>query len=861
MWGWNSADVLVQDLRYGLRQFRRNPGFTLVAVLTLAIGIAVNTAVFTAYKAMIARPLEARNAQEMVNLALIPQSGSANFSFSYPDYETYRDSVHSFNGLIAFRMEQMTLSNTGGIIGQRGDAGSSLMGRLGLLPAAPTNVEFSNNEVVSENYFNVLGISAIRGRTFDSLTAAELRTAPSVLISENYWQRRFARDSGVLGKSVRLNGVAVQILGITRHDFVGTGVAVPDFWVPLSLEPLLHADPDWLRQRENQCCRLFARLIAGTTIHQAQADVNIVADHVRTLHDAHSDLAKPATAIVWQGSPFPLPLSYYHGLKVTISLVMLAGGMLLLVACANVGSLQLARARSRQHELHTRLSLGASRLRVIRQLLTESTLLAVFAGSAALLFSWAFLQVLVVLLAGALPAEDGALVFHVNPDLGVFGYVFVISLAAGILFGLAPALESSRAAISSGARASTSSAGTRRLQNLLIIAQVSLSLVLMIAGSMLIRSSMRSLNMETGYDDKRVINLDFQFPDSAKYSAERKLAVIRELRNRLAAVPGVAAITSGKAPDDFGFRTAALPVNKANGAAENAQQILHYTYVQPNYFNVVGIPLLLGRGFQSQVKPETAVILSESAARQLWPGKNPVGRSLRLGPTDDKAHNMSELVADSAAYQVVGIVSDTRGIEFDGSDSKRIYLPMPDDQLQSHPMLIKTQTDPARVIKAIDPAISAADPNLIASSSTLSEMLGRSASFLAATIAAAIASSVGLLGLLLALMGIYGTVSYIVALRTREVGIRMAVGAEKRDILSLILRESTRPVLVGLFVGMVGAVGASYLLRGVLYGVSAVDGISFIGVSSLFLVMALLAAYPPSRRAMRVDPVVALRYE
>jgi hypothetical protein len=289
---------------------------------------------------------------------------------------------------------------------------------------------------------------------------------------------------------------------------------------------------------------------------------------------------------------------------------------------------------------------------------------------------------------------------------------------------------------------------------------------------------------------------------------------------------------------------------------------MHYTYVQANYFQTLGIPVFLGRGFQSQAgQPERSIVLSESAAKQLWPGQNPVGRILRLGVTDEQAHNPGELRADGPAYQVIGVARDTRGASFDGSDSKRVYLPSPDDRLGDRPILIRTQSDAAEVARAIDPLISSIDPDLVANTATLEEMLRRTPDFAVSTIAAAIASTLGIAGLLLALMGIYGTVSYIVLLRTREVGIRMAVGAQKHDILGLILGESTRPVMAGLLAGMLLAVGASNLLRAVLYGLNAVDAVSFVGVSLLFLAVALLASYPPARRALRVDPSVALRYE
>jgi len=510
-----------------------------------------------------------------------------------------------------------------------------------------------------------------------------------------------------------------------------------------------------------------------------------------------------------------------------------------------------------------RMSLGASRLRIIRQLLTESALLALVAGAVALLFSWAFLQVVVVLIADAFPAEYGTFIFHVAPDLGIFAYVFCLSLVASILFGLAPALESSGAALSSALKASSGTAKvrSRRLRDFVMAAQVAVSLTLLIAGSMLIRSSIRAVKMDTGYDSKHVVSVELRFPEDQKYNAVRQTTLVRELRTRLAALPGVVAITSARAPDGGGLRTAAVSVNGEKPSPQNTRAVLYYSYVQPNYFQTLGIPLLAGRGFQTQAgQPEAAVILSESAAQLLWPKQNPIGRSLRLAP-GGQFQVKDEVPPEGPTYEVIGVAHDTRGVLLNGTDSEQIYLPMPEGRLQDFPILIRTQGAPTQIMNAIGPTILSVDPNLVAYSFTLEEMLRQTESFLASSMSAVIASTVGLLGLLLASMGIYGTVSYLVVLRTREVGIRMALGARKRDVLILMLRESTRPIVVGLIAGVCLAFGASYLLRGVLYGLNTIDGISFVGVSILFLAIALLAAYLPSRRAMRVDPMVALRYE
>jgi hypothetical protein len=330
--GLNFIDNLTQDLRYATRMLRKSPVFTVAAILALALGIGVNTAVFTAYKAMVARSLDAHDPGEMVNLAMIRHSDAADFEFSYPDYEAYRDSAHSFNGLIAFRPEQMTLLNAGGIVSQSTSAAGSPLGRLGLLSSRASNAEFASIFVVSENYFKVLGVAALRGRTFESISIPEIVASPSVLISENYWKRRFAGDPAMLGKIIHLNGAAVTVVGITPHDFVGTWVAVPDFWLPLSIEPLFHADDKSLRDREIRCCRMVGRLASGVSISQAQAEMTLVADRLRTLHDPLSESAKPANALVWPGSPLPLPLNQYPGLRLTILLIMAAAGMVLAVA-------------------------------------------------------------------------------------------------------------------------------------------------------------------------------------------------------------------------------------------------------------------------------------------------------------------------------------------------------------------------------------------------------------------------------------------------------------------------------------------------------------------------------------------------
>ncbi|WP_321475114.1 ABC transporter permease [uncultured Paludibaculum sp.] len=847
-------ETLMRDMRFAFRMLRRSPGSTVVTVLVLAAGIAVSTVVFTGYKAMVARLLDARAPEEMVNLALKRDSSAPQYSFSYPDYEAFRESLRCFSGLIAYRPAQLVYSAVSGAHKQHAPGAGGAWGQLGVLRRGIGSAETATVFVVSENYFRVLGVGMLQGRSFESMAPAELANTPPVLLSENYWRRHFGGDAAVIGRTVYLNGAAFTITGITPHNFVGTSIGAPAFWLPASAEPLVHGDTQWLRNREEQPYRLFGRLAPGGTTAGAQAEVNAVAEHLRSLHDPRSAWAKPGTAIVWRGSPFPLPLAEYGGLMLATALVLAAAGMVVVVASANVGSLQLARSRARVSEMRTRMSLGASRSRLIGQMLTESALIGVMAGGLALVFTQVMLRQAAAMMVDAVPGEYGGLVFDVPLDFEIFAFVSTVSLLSGMLSGLAPALEGSRFGLSLSCRGGTASVRSRRLQDALVVAQVTLSLVLVAAANVAIRSSVRSVSIDTGYNDRHVLALAVRFPETLKYSDPQKRILIEQLRARLAAMPGVAAVTSARPPVDAGYRTSASTLDAAS-----TQSIVHYTRVEPNYFDTLAIPFRRGGRFPPQ--GSGGVVLSESAAEALWPGQNPVGRSLRPGPIDDRHHNSNELVARGSAYTVLGVVRDTRAAEFHATDSQRIYIPLPANEIRNYPILVRTRSDPAQMVRAIDALLTSVDPNLMADCSTLAEMQRQSAPFVVAALTALVASAIGLVALLLALLGIWSTVSYIVVLRTREVGVRMAMGAQRTDVLRLILNESARPILRGLLAGSLLAAGASYPARGLLYGMNGIDWAALAVDSMAFLIIGLLACYPPAWRATRVDPQVALRHE
>ncbi|HLY41619.1 MAG TPA: ABC transporter permease [Terracidiphilus sp.] len=871
--GWTMIpQSMLQDLRYGWRTLWRNARFTAVAVIALALGIGINTAIFTAYKVLLLRGIEARDPNSIVNVLLVRRNGTVGVGsqFSYRDYQAYRDQLHGLSGLIteAHAYEQVILSGAGGTVAEQKAASDSLFGKWGLLPSSTpaSTAELASIFMVSENYFTVLGVAPLRGRLFveqgrEALAKAPAK-APAVVISENYWQKRFGGDPSILGKALRLNGSPFTVIGITPQDFVGTGIGVPDFWIPLSLEPLLHPGDQSLQDIDDPCCRIYGRLAPGVSLGQAQAEFSALALKQFALHKKPEDAAdEPASIQLLPGSPFPG--KFPPGLRFAIALIMAATALVLVIACANVASLQLARAASRQSELGLRMSLGAGRRRLIRQLLTESALLGLIAGSLALFSSWAILSIMAKLAKDALPADVGTYIVHVNLDLQIFAYVFGISIMAGVLFGLAPALESTRSALTVALKASAmmSPRRSRRLRDFLVAGQVAVSLVLLIGGSMLVRSAIRALTMDTGYETKHVVDLHLQYPEGPLYDDARQHELVSELRRRLATTVGVISITAGRAPDDGGIRSAAVQVDGLKADARSAKAYLDYSYVQGNFFDALGIPLIQGHSFGTQPgEPEPVAVLSEAAAQLLWPGQRAVGRSIQLN-TDGQYHQKDEFLPDGRTYEVIGISRTVRGELIDNSDAAEIYLPIPENRLQKYPILIRTSNPPGELLRNLGTILSSVDPNLVGSTFTLEEMLRETPPFMASSLAALIAGTIGLLGLLLAAMGIYGTVSYMVVLRTREVGIRIALGARKRAILSLILRDSGGPVLIGLAIGLLLAIGDSYLLHRILYGIDFIDPISFGGVALLFLGIALGASYIPSRRAMRVNPVEALRYE
>jgi predicted permease len=824
--------------------------------------------VFTAYEASLLEPLEGKDPGELVNIYRSTQHDQSQRVFSYPDFEFYRDNNSVFSGLIASAGDDLALTGAEQLGVPESAPAVSLFSAAGFsLPSLMHGgAEFVRTVSVSENYFAVLGVNAVRGRVFLPQDANDLDAHPGVLMSENYWKRRFGGDIQLLGKTIQLNGISFSIIGVTPHDFGGSSVSVPDFWLPMRLRPLVRKSNSLLHDREDFCCSLYGRLAAGASLLQAQGQMSLLADRVRRLHAPHSDGAKALTITLTPGSRIP-PLRVAHdpGLERALFLIMGAVGLVLLIACANVASLQLGRSAARQREIGVRLSVGANRRRIIRQLLTESMLLGIVAGAASMLMAWAALRLLVNEIAAAIPLEEGTLAMRVEPDAHIFAYVFAISLLAGVLFGLAPALEASRPDLSSALKDQGAKFALRltnaRLRDLMVGTQVALCLFLLVGAGLLIRGSIRATTLHPGYEIKDVVWLDIHFPPAFVYPHAKQLSEIRQLKARIGLQAGVRSVTLGIAPDGGGLRDAAVGIDGAAPGDGDSVRTLYYSYVAPNYFETLSIPLLRGRSFpEAGSAAEPFAVLSQSAAEALWPGQNPLGRTFTLDARK-QFHLIGDLIPDGRSYRVIGVAKETRPITMGGEDAKKAYLPLPPDRVDEAPLLVRSEGDPKAIIGALNQQVQSVDGNLVVYYQTLEGLLRSTPPFVASRLAAIFASLIGVLGLCLACVGIYGSVSYAVVRRTREVGIRMALGAQKEDVLQLILRESGRPVLIGLIIGLAMAVGAGQVLRALLFGMSPVDPASFLGVAVIFLVIALLASYVPARQATVVDPMVALRCE
>jgi macrolide transport system ATP-binding/permease protein len=861
MWGWGPMGRLWQDLRYGVRMLAKNPSFTIVAVLTLAVGIGVNTAIFTAFNAMILRPIQAPEPSRLVQIG----ASVGNEFFSYLDYIYYRDSNRVFSGAIAITFEAVSMTGAPAPPSVRTGGIARVAGFDFPQPLTSSGSEHVLSAVVSGNYFKVLKVDAAVGRTFLPEEDA-IGAQPVVMLSDNFWERRFARDQSLLGRSLMLNGVAFTVIGITPHDFLGTAENVPDAWVPLAAEAQLAPDSGLLRDRGAVCCRMYARLLPGVERVQAEAQMNTLAARLRQMFPETSGRmqSRAPRLVLTRASPFG---EADAGAIAVLVLVLAAVSLVLLIACANVASLLLARSAARQKEIAIRLAIGASRGRLVRQLLTESALMSMVAGGIGLAMAWWSLRFLLVQVAASLPASWGTIAIHVAPDQRVFAYLLLLALGATAAFGLAPALEASKPNLTSALKEEGAAFGGRlrksRLRDVLVGMQVAVSLVLLIAAGLMARGSLRAFTIDLGFDYRNVVSFYVGVAKGKQYEPAKMAEVRRRLMERIEGLPGVtSAAVASRVPLAGGNRSMPVNLDGRSVTDDNAPEA-YYTLVTPAYFDTLGIPILRGRNFTTQELRDRAnfdgapVIVSEATAHKFWPGQEPIGKRMAFDSGRGGLPFPGEVHPRSASSVVIGVAKDVRSLRVEEIDESCVYLPA----LWGGIPILRTRGDPKPAIAALRGELPLVDGNLEALVEDYRTAFTNQAAFVLSRIGAIGSTILGILGLLMAAVGIYGMVGFAVSQRTHEVGIRMALGAHANEVLALVLRESMRPVMIGIAAGLVAAAALSRVLVSLLFGLSTFDPITFAGVATFLLAVALVAGYMPARRATKVDPMEALRYE
>jgi predicted permease len=805
---------LFHDLRYSLRALIKHRNFTVAALLTLALGIGINTSIFTLLYSVAFRPLPVTDADRVVNVYQILEGEFSRqvegnvAMLSYPEYLNYRDRVASLSGLTA--SADAKLYHGGNI------------------------VEQINGLMVSDNYFSLLGGGSALGRTFFDKECQAAGQCPVAVLSHSFWQRRFGSDSSVIGTSITLNRQRFTVLGVAAQDFRGAEMTVPDVWVPVTMQPALMPERKLLELGDCSWLNVVGRLKDGVSVPQAQAEMQLVA--------AQMDQDFPGrktTVDVKTGSYLNLPEVREEGLPIAI-LVMGAVGLVLLIACANVSNLMLARAATRRKEIAVRLALGASRSRLVRLLLTESLLLAVLGGLVGLLLAISLPPVLLSLI------PEAGLDVDFKPNATVFAYMFVISLITGVVFGLAPAIESTKPNLTDALKSTRSTAsGSRisvpRLRNLLVIGQVAVSLVLLIGAGLLVRGLQKAQATDLGFEQKNLVVMSLDLTTQG-YDEARASTLYSQLSERLKSSPTIKSVSLAQVAPFSGRLETTIDIE--GGASSLA---VGANGVSTGYFQTLGIPLKRGRAFtEDDVRSgESPAIITQAMANRFWPDSDPIGKRFKDN--------------SGASHEIIGVVSDISSRDVGKLDGPLFYTPVPPAKLSGLSFVLRTNENLPASVSAVREAAHSLDKDVFVSIAPLEENVSRMLE--PARMSAWFSGTVSLLALLIAATGIYGMLSYHVVERTSEIGIRMALGAQRRNVLLLIVRDGMKLTAIGAAVGIAAAFALTKVLSSLLVGIEGTDAFTFVAVSAGALAVALLACFIPARRATKVDPLVALRSE
>jgi predicted permease len=859
--GINWIESVLRDVRYGIRTLRKDWRYTFTAIVALAIGISANTALFSLFNGMVLRPLPVPDPGAVTAIHRTT-SRSPGGPFTFPDYVYYRDNNTSFSGVAAYYAAHLRLSGWSLPVAQANGL-SSIAGVSG-----PEQLSGAAEPViglfVSGNYFSVMRVAPVLGRSL--LPEDDRNSGPPypVLLSENFWRRRFDRDTGVLGRNLMLSGTSTMVVGITPRDFMGERPEVPDVWLPLAAQQ----DPQRrLQDRTALCCELEARLKPGVSLLQAQAEVSLL---TKTLHQEHADDDQQAAATVQSAVPFGTSQRAY---EMIYAILQPAIALVLLIACANVAGLLLGRAASRQREIAIRLALGASRRRLVRQLLTEGVLIAQVAGVISLVLTWWILSFLVKFLSSSLVSaglsDGGTLFLDIAPDLRVFLYTFAVAGLTGVAFTLVPALHATRPNLTSALKRESAPfgwRGTSRFRGWMVATQIAVCLMLLLGAGMLVMSSVRLLSTDPGFETRAVLDVSILNPGELGYSAARTEELHRLLEARIRTLPGVKSIaTASRVP--LGGNVTSTTIAPREGQVTNDPRTsaeapqFPYSRVSPEYFETLGIPLLRGRSFTpEEVKAQAPVaVISDALARHLWPNENPIGKRIRVGsPSQTRFQFQQGIYSESS--EVIGVARDVYSASALNPDPGAIYLPQAIGQWDQR-WLVRVAGDPRGIGGVLMNEVKSIDPALSVSFQTLDRMITSEPYFVATRLGGVIFAVIGLLGLFLAAVGIYGMVGYSVSQQTREIGIRMALGAQRFEVTRLVLARSMGPVIAGIVAGVVMGVILSQVLSSLFQGLKLLDSTVVLTVSLLLTAISLVAAYVPARRAAKVDPIRALRFE
>jgi len=798
---------LWQDFRFGLRSLLKRPGFTAIALLALALGIGANTAIFSLVNAVILQPLPYRDPDRLISV-YGTRNRSTQGSVGPTDFLDYRSQNKTFEQFAASGSMMLPMNLTG----------SGEPERL-------------NASIITGNYFDTFGVRPALGRGF-SLENEKTGQDHVTVLSHAFWQTRFGGDPNIVNKTINLDGKAYEVLGVMPAEVVLPQPA--QLWVPINFD----ADPE-MKMRNARFLRGIGRLKEGVTLDQAQTDTDLIA--------AQLEQQYPDSNKGWSLRLIPLREILVGGSRTMLFILFGAVGFVLLIACANVANLLLVRAAARQKEIAMRTALGASRLRIIRQMITESLLLAIFGGALGALLAVAGVKLLVSLGEDNIPRTA-----NVKIDATVLAFTLLISLATGLLFGLAPAIRTMKEnlvdALKDGIRGGSEATVKNRTRSLLVVFESAIAVMLLIAAGLLIRSLVALQNVDPGFDPNNVLTLRVDLPRQKYNTPEKASNFFEQLETRVAGLPDVEAVglitdlpLSGEARD--------MPYRVEGRPATSDIAFVDFRRVNKNYFSAMRIPLRRGRNFSEQEvrQSDKAIVVSQAFVDSVFPNEEALGKRLIIWSG-----------IRNEPYEIIGIVGDTRYQSLQGEPSATMYVPT--RELLFVNLVIRTQGDPLSLVGGVRKEVNALDPDQpIAAIRPMTEWVAMSAA--GARYRTTLLGLFALLAMILAATGIYGVMSYSVAQRTQEIGVRMALGARPLDVLKLVVRQGMMLALIGVIVGLAGALALTRVMSSLLFGVTERDPITFVAVAALLIVVAFISCFVPAHRATRVDPLIALRCE